>query len=185
MNDANEIQDWLRRLSWSLAAIPSPEREDIVAEARAHIEEAIAQGQTPAAVLSGFGEPDEYARAFIDQMEVARAMGSQATSTMLATVTRRVHRSAVAALAAVVLFLLAVVVFTAVSVALFKLGDPAHTGLWHGPHAFFIGRIDDPSKAKELLGNWLLPLAALACALSWLIGRFVLLWTLRQLARSR
>src|SRR5215475_3417190 len=60
--DPSDVQEWLRRLKWSLASMPSPERDDILAEARAHIDEALASGKTPAQALSGFGPPEEYAR---------------------------------------------------------------------------------------------------------------------------
>jgi uncharacterized membrane protein len=75
-SEAIEVQEWLRRLKWSLASMPSPEREDIVEETRAHLHEAIAGGQSAAAVLGGFGAPEDYARQFVDEMDVSHALGS-------------------------------------------------------------------------------------------------------------
>ena len=54
-----------------------------------------------------------------------------------------------------------------------------------GKEGLFIGVIDDPSKAHELLGAWIFPLAALAVLLTWLIGRVILLAALRVLPRVR
>jgi len=180
-----EVQDWLRRLKWSLASIPSPEREDIYDETRAHLQEAVAGGQTAAAVLAGFGSPEDYARQFVDEMDVSRALGSGRASAMLATVSRRMHRSFVAAIAFGVLLLLGLFALGVGFTAAVKIVDPEHAGLWMGRAGFFIGTIDDPSTARELLGYGLFPLAALLFVLTWLIGRLILTRTLRHLAQTR
>lgn len=179
------VADWLRRLAWALAAMPPAQRDDIVAEARVHLEEGVAAGRSAAEALAGFGPAEDYARPFLDEMELTAALGSQKSGDLLGAVARRVHRSLVAAVAAVVLLALALVAFMAVSLVIMKLQDPVHAGLWIGPGQQFIGTIDDPTQARELLGLWLYPLAAGCLALAWLVGRLVLLWAVRRLARPR
>lgn len=183
--DSAAVAAWLRRLSWALAAMPAAEREDIVEEARGHLEERLRTGQSASEALTGFGAADVYARPFLDEMELTAALGSQKSGDLLGAVARRVHRSLLAAAAAAVLLALALVAFTAVSLVIMKLQDPVHAGLWIGPGQRFIGVIDDPGAARERLGVWLYPLAGASLALSWLIGRFVLLWAVRALVRPR
>jgi len=178
------VADWLRRLKWALSAMSEADRDDIVAEAQAHLDERLAAGQPPAEALAGFGPAEAYARPFLDEMELTAALGSQRSGDLLGAVARRIHRSLVAAGAAVVLLALALVAFTAVSAVVMKLRDPLHAGLWIGPGQPFIGTIDDPTQAREMLGLWLYPLAAASLAAAWLLGRLVLLWAVRRLART-
>jgi hypothetical protein len=172
---------WLRRLKWALAEIPSPEREDILAEARSHIEDRVAAGRPPAEVVAEFGPADAYARDFIDEMETTGALGAQRSGDLLGVVVRRVHRSLAAALALFAVLLLGLVAFSMMIMVWLKVTDPAHAGLWIGPHEQFIGVIDDPSKARDVLGLWLYPLAALVLLLGWTIGRAILIWAVRTL----
>lgn len=183
--DAAAVDHWLRRLTWALGAMPASEREDIVEEARGHLEERIRGGQAAAEALAGFGEPDVYARPFLDEMELSAALGSQRSGDLLGAVARRVHRSLLAAGAGLILVVLALVAFAIASLVIMKLHDPVRAGLWIGPGQRFIGVIDDPSQAREMLGLWLYPLAGASLALIWLIGRLVLLRAVRGLSRSR
>ena len=177
------VAAWLRRLSWALGSLPARDREDIVAETVAHLEEAAESGRPLQDCLAGFGEADAYARRFLD--ELARALGGQKTSDLVGAVVARAHRSLVAALAGGVLLLLGMAVLTALTLAVMEIQDPAHTGLWLGPHVRFIGQIDDPAGAVDLLGGWLLPAAAAVIGLAWVVGRLVLLAAVRSLARPR
>lgn len=179
------VAEWLRRLTWALGRMPAPQRDDIVAEVRAHIEEATASGRSPHDVLAGFGDPAVYARPFLDEMELASALGSGRPGDLFAAVLARAHRSLLAVLALAAVTALGVAAFTAVSLVIMKLQDPAHVGLWIGPRQQFIGVIDDPSQAREYLGGWLYPLAALVLTLAAVLGRLLLLWSVRRLARAR
>jgi hypothetical protein len=180
-----EIRLWLRRLRWSLAYAPSGEREEIVSEARAHLRDALSGGKTPSTAIAGFGAAEDYARRCIAEIELASAVASQDGFAMLSIVGRNLHRSAVAATAGLFLIALAAVSLVAVGVSVAKLVDPRHAGLWRGGHAFFIGVIDDPSGARELLGYWLFPLAVAVLVLTWVLGRVVLVWAVRSLAAAR
>jgi hypothetical protein len=103
----------------------------------------------------------------------------------LAAVLRRAHRSAVALSAFVVLVGLGAVTALIVSVAVMKVFDPVHAGLWMSETQQFIGVIDDPSAAREILGNWVFVIAAGVCAVAWVVGRLTLLWAVRTLAAGR
>jgi hypothetical protein len=183
MDDAKEA--WLRRLRWALAALPGPERDDIVAEIRAHLDERERDGADVAAALAQLGPADGYARGFIEARELTGAAASQRPGAMLSAIARRAHRSVLAFAAFVAVVALTAVSLLAATVLVMKVDDPLHAGLWRGKGQFFIGVIDDPAAAQELLGYWIYPLAILVVALAALAARGVLVWTVRTLARSK
>lgn len=181
---SSELHDWLRRLRWALGALPERDRDDIVAETRAHLEERVAGGESPERALAAFGAPEVYARQFVDEMELAGALGSQHSGAALSAVARRVHRSLVAASALVLVTILSMLALLLTSTAVLKVSNPTHVGLWRHSRGMFLGIIDDPANGQELLGAWLFPLAGLGLALAWWIGRVVLLGALRTLASN-
>lgn len=183
-NETGEFDAWLRRLKWALSALPARDQDDIVAEARAHLRDALDTGRTAEQVLAGFGGAEDYARQFVDQMELSGALGAGRSGPMLRVVLRRAHRSLIAAVAAVVVLACLLLAVTGASLVFFELTDPLRTGLWSGGGNLFVGMIDDPSKAVDLLGIWLLPAALGAVVVSLLIVRLVLIWAVRRLARS-
>ncbi|MBP6011082.1 MAG: hypothetical protein KBA31_02540 [Alphaproteobacteria bacterium] len=173
------LEDFLRRLGWGLQGLP--DRMDIVAETRAHVLDCLARGERIEAVLAGFGTPEEYARSFVDGMELSRALSSEKSGDLAGAVLRRAHRSVVAGVAVIALMVLGACAFAAAYLALLKVIDPSHAGLWWSESEQFIGVIDDPSEARELLGLWVFPVTAAVCAAAWITGRFVLLWAARNL----
>jgi hypothetical protein len=188
MNEQSEDRDvsrWLDRLTWALAGIPAAERDDIVAETRGHLAESIADGHSPRDALAHFGEAETYARTFLDDRELSGALGSQRSGAMLSVLARRVHKSLVAAFGFLLVVLLGAVAIGAGLTGIVKIFDPAHAGLWVGPGIFVLGITDDPARAHELLGYWIFPVTALMVAVSWILGRMVLLWSLRTLAKAR
>lgn len=184
MTDADRrLDEWLRGLKWSLQSIPSPEREDIVEETRAHITERLARGAPLEEALAPFGTPEDYARSFIDEMEVSGALASQRSASLMAVIARRAHRSVVAAGAILGVLILNVIAIGAVVTGVYKLVDPAHAGLWVGPGFAFLGTTDDVTAGRELLGNWvyvLIPTVLVAC---WYLARLILIGTVRTFAR--
>jgi hypothetical protein len=179
------VADWLRKLKWALTRMPSPEREDIVAETRAHLEERVAAGVTPAEAIAAFGPADVYARTFLDEMDVAVALGSRRLGDILAVVVRRLNRSLIAAAAFLVVLFVGGVALGLIVAAIWKIFDPAHVGVWIEGRSFWIGNIDDPAAGRELVGLWLYPIAAAGVTTAWLVCRAVLLWTVRALAPQR
>jgi uncharacterized membrane protein len=178
------LEAFLRRFKWGLATLPERDREDIVAETRAHVCERVERGDALQSVLAAFGSPESYARTFVDSVEVSSALASEDSTALLATILRRAHRSAVALAAFAVLLALGASTALIVSVAVMKIFDPVHAGLWVSDTQQFIGVIDDPTAARELLGNWVFAIAAAACAVAWIVGRLTLLWAVRMLARN-
>jgi hypothetical protein len=184
-SDPAQVEEWLRRLKWSLASLSPSERDDIVAETRGHLREVLAAGRTPSAALAGFGRPEEYAQRFIDDIQIVGALGSQEMGPLLRVVGRQVNRRLVAVGAALGTVALSLLALIAVTMLVLKLSDPVHAGLWCGANQFFIGKIDNPADATELLGFWLYPVCVGILTFCWIIGRLTLLSAVRTLARTR
>lgn len=183
--DARAVSGWLRRFKWSLSGVPSPERDEIVAEVRAHISERIASGDGVTDALNAFGTPEAYARSFVDEMELARALTGERFPSLLHAIVSRAHRSAVAGAAFLAVLMLGGLAVGVSATAILKLADPARYGLWVGRGAFFFGQAESPEALRELLGAWIFPLAPLVVGLAWVFGRLVLVSALRAMRRAR
>lgn len=179
--DEDLVAGWLRRFKWALKRMPSPEREDIVEETRAHLNERMAGGLTAVQALANFGAPEVYARKFLDEMYLSAAAGSGDWRDSLRAVARLITRSGVAALAFFIVLCVGSIGLGAVITFVWKIFDPAHVGLWIGNQTFALGVVDDAEGAQERIGNWVFPLMIGMAALSWFICRWVLLWAVRTI----
>lgn len=180
--DEDLVAGWLRRFKWALKRMPSPEREDIVEEARTHLNDRMAGGLTAAQALANFGPPEVYAGKFLDEMYLSAAAGSGAWADNLRAVVRFATRSGVAFVAIFVVLMVGSLGLGALIAGVWKIFDPSHVGLWISDHTFALGVVDDAEGARDHLGNWVYPLAIATVALSWLICRGVLLWAVRTIA---
>ncbi|HSE11210.1 MAG TPA: DUF1700 domain-containing protein [Rudaea sp.] len=178
------ITDYLRRLGWALAPLPAADAQDIVEETRSHIAESIGRGEDAARVLGDLGPPEVYARSFVGEMQLAKAVTAQQLPNMFGVVAARLHRSIAAALAFAIVALLAAIALAMIGMVISKLIDPAHTGLWWSDSQFFLGTINDPEKARDLLGLWLYPAAVFGVLLCWLLARLVLVRALTAIVRK-
>lgn len=174
---------WLRRLEWSLHSLPSKDRTDIVLEARSHIEDRIAQGVSETDALSSLGTPEEHAHGFVQEFELSEALGSRAGFRMLRVAGNRVHRNAAAALAMLLVFMLGVIAIGTVLTALMRFTNGAQWGVWTASHMFLIGYQESNDGAREIVGAGIYPLAVLCVFTCWHMGRAILLWALRTMAK--
>lgn len=182
MTDDPLLADYARKLRWALSALPEKDRDDIVAEMRSHVLDRVDAGASLKDALAALGSPEEYARGFADAHAVASALSSRRTPHMISALATGAARNVAAAGAGILILLTWVVAALISYVAILKISDPTHVGLWKGGRNFFIGIIDDPSTAKELLGPWITPLALVVVILAWLITRALAVWALRRLA---
>jgi hypothetical protein len=180
--DEDLLAGWLRRFKWALKRMPSPEREDIVAETSAHLHDRVAGGLTAQQAIDNFGAPEVYARKFLDEMYLSAAAGSGNSGDSLRAVARLATRSTVAAVAFIVVLFVGSLGLGFLFAGIWKIFDPAHVGMWVGPRDFALGVVDHPEDSRELLGAWMYPLCAAAVALAWFICRTVLLWAVRTIA---
>jgi uncharacterized membrane protein len=179
-----KLIEYARRLRWALGALPEADRDDIVAEMRSHVLDRVDAGTTLDEALAALGPQDEYARAFLENYEVASALSSRRTPDLLHALVRGATRSSRAIVASVAIVTVWVLPLVLAYTAVLKVGDPSRVGLWSGDNFFFIGVTNDPSNGSELLGPWITPLALVCSVAAWLVTRSIAVWALRRLSPS-
>lgn len=173
---------YLRRLRWALQPLPEEDRGEIVAETRSHFLDREAQGVAVEAIAAELGEPEVYARGFLENYEISTALAGGSVPRMLATASRWLGRGVVASLGFFLVLLLYLLAGSWGLVALLKPVFPDRVGFWTGEHVLAIGFVDPPSTdAVEHLGYWLIPLALAAALLLWKLATVLLRRLLRRL----
>lgn len=182
MSDATRIDDYLRALSRALRALPDRDRDDIVAEIRAHLDHRAGEGKL-ADALKSLGGPDDCARSFIEEMKIQSAFadGGPAKSfgALLALASRRATATAGLFVSLVFFLLAAGFAFTALA----EIVMPDKAGLWVGPESgsIVIGAFDAPpppatpdvpAPPHEILGRWLIPFASALAVIFFVIGQW-------------
>ena len=81
--------------------------------------------------------------------------------------------------------LVAVIGLAVGATALGHAFDPAHIGLWSGPHAFFFGTLDGEIRAHQLPGSTLYVVAVMVVALAFFVARELVGYARAGLARQR
>ena len=183
--DDSRIAEYGRELRWALSTLPEVDRDSIVAETQSHVLDRVDAGASLDEVFGALGDPDEYARAFREAHSVAIALSSRRTPHMLHALFERAARSVAAAGAGLAVLVIWVLAALVAYVAVLKVSDPTHVGLWSGEHIFFLGIIDDPSTGRELLGPWITPLALVCIAIAWVATRFLAVWALKRLTTPK
>jgi hypothetical protein len=160
---------YVRQLRWALSDLPEADRDSIVAEMRSHVLDRVDAGVSLEAVLAALGSPNDYADAFCESYEVAKALSSRKTPKMLRALLRGWSPSTSAVGALLIIMMAWGIALHIVFVALLKLSDPVHVGLWRGRDFFFVGIIEDPSSGTDLLGAWIGPIAFGSLMAAWFI----------------
>lgn len=179
--EAPGLLDYGRKLRWALSALPDADRDGIVAEMRSHVLDRVDAGASVQQALDALGDPTEYAHRFCDAYSVAFALSSRRTPHLIGALVGGVARNLAAACAGLVILVTWSAAALVTYVAILKIGDPAHVGLWRSEHFFFIGIIDDPATGQELLGPWIMPLALIAVVGAWIVTRTLAMWALKRL----
>ncbi|GLQ99376.1 DUF1700 domain-containing protein [Dyella mobilis] len=174
---------WLRRLDWSLHALPQNDRIEIIREMRSHIEDRISRGIAERDVLASLGSPEEYARDFHDEFELSKALGSRGLIGMLRVAVYWLPRSAAAFLALMAVGCLGLFGTGVAVTAMMRFVDPLHWGLWLSSHSLVFGYAANLADEHEVFGTWIYPFAVLCAVGCWMAGQATLLWALRTIAR--
>jgi hypothetical protein len=184
-----EIDAYIRRLLWALQALPHDDRLGIASEIHSHLSDCATRGDADLDRAMGkLGSPDALARSYVEEFELAGAVNRSAPATLLLNVLNRGTRSVLAffgGLAALSLYFFAAA-FALVAVG--KLIVPADVGAWVGPHVFSAGITDapPPADAHEVLGYWIVPIAIVLGAISFVgAGKLLRLVGRRLLARAK
>lgn len=168
MTEQTDIDLWLKYLDEVLHALPADERADIVNEARAHLEEKVAAGQTAIAALQGFGKAEAYARPFLEDHRLSQALDSNGHVAMTKALLSRTTRSLSSSLGLIGAF-----IFTAAAViiALLMVLNLLHPG-WL-PH--FIRSFGQGPLTDFITGPALYPLLIALIGLDLYLARICLI----------
>lgn len=188
MSDAVRIEDYLKALSRALRALPDRDRDDIVAEIRAHLEHRASEGKLGEAVKA-LGLPDSCARSFIEELKIQSAFADggpvKSFGALLALASQRTTAAAGLFISGIFFVMAAAFVF----VTFHEMISPETVGLWSDPASgsFFFGAMDEPvpPAAHELLGRWMIPVSAALSVLSFVIGQRLARLFIRLMMRRK
>lgn len=159
---------FIARLESCLSGLPDAERREILDETRSHLEDCASQGEESLmAALKGFGPPERYARAFIEEAQLRDALVSGTPVKLVLGILSLAGRSILAFCSFILIafgYLFAGTFFLLVIVELML---PAQTGLFTGPHVqpFALGVMagsGPPPGTTEHLGAFMAPVMAVA-----------------------
>ena len=178
------IEQYLGRLEVCLRGVEPIEKEDILREIRAHILDATANASDRDVaidrVLRLLGTPEELAGHYSTESLLTRASRSFSPLVLLQTS----WRWAKLGMKGTIAFLLALFGYSmalGMTITVFlKPFMPAKVGMWSGPGGLNIGVLDHPTMRHELLGQWFVPVIAVA-AFAIAIGTTqALRWMMRK-----
>lgn len=199
--DGRAIESYLKGLRRALRALPDNDREEIAAEIRAHLDHRAREGRLHEA-MKALGSPEKCARGFLEEIKIQDAFAdggpAKTVGALVALASRRVTAAA-GLFVSVVFFLIAAgFVFTAGV----EVVAPERAGLWIGEEqgVFILGTFDAPAPPgappapgapppppppREVLGRWLLPVAAGLGVLTFVIGQWLARFFVRLMAQRK
>lgn len=187
MADDKTIETYLKGLTRALHALPASDRDEIVAEIRAHLDHRAREGRL-AEAIKALRSPEVCARGFLEEIKIQDAFADGGPAKTIGALVALASRRATAAaglFVSVVFFLVAAGFFITAGV---EVVAPEKAGLWIGEEqgVFILGTYDapappaappapgappPPAPPREVLGRWLLPVAAGLGVLSLVIGQ--------------
>ncbi len=179
-SEDSRLSDYARKLRWALSVLPEGDRDDIVAEMRSHVLDRLDTAVSIEEALRALGDPDAYAKEFNDSYAVSAALSSRRTRDLIGALLQGGAGSLTVTGVGLVIVTAWAAAALVAFLAVLKIRDPTHIGLWSGQHFFFLGVIDDPSTGRELLGLWITPLALVCVVTAWIITRSLSIWALRR-----
>ena len=184
-----QIDTYLGRVETYLAVLPQVERDDILAELRSHFTERAEQSaEALASSISAMGSPEEFARGYLDDDTLRRALAGGGPGDVLMSLMRQAPRriAAVMGFAVVLFFYLFALSFF--GIILLDLANPEATGLWVGPgmEPFFFGMISGSGpgpEVRDIAGIWLIPLALILGTGFTVCGMVLSRWFAKRLLK--
>lgn len=188
--DEARINDYVRRLGWSLQRLDASDRAALTDEIRGHLHESAAAPDGLDRAIAGLGTPYGLGRRLVEEYELAGAVAASGPWRLLVALTGRSSRRAAGAGAAFVALLCYLCAGLFAIMAAVKPLAPGHVGLWRldgagdGGAGWSAGLLASRPAVPELLGLWAIPVA-IGCALaSYLVGTMVLRGVARRLLRA-
>jgi hypothetical protein len=176
------IEAYLNRLDHALRGLSPAEKRDIISEIRVHFLDSMAAAQNREAaidrVLRLLGAPEQLAQRYNTERLLTRASHTFSPWLLLQTTWRWAKLGMKGTLAFLLAFIGYSTAFAFTVVILLKPFPKANVGMWWGNGDLFIGSPAHLEGMHELLGQWFVPVMAVAAfvlaagtthALRWLI----------------
>jgi hypothetical protein len=184
-----EISQWLNALQQALKALPQAERDDIVREAQAHLQDRISAGLSSDQALHGFGEARAYARGFLDDHSLNTALTSKRIVPMLKTLTAFAGRSTLAFFGLMGTLIAGSIGLSSAISLVVKLFRPERVGVWYREvdnHTMLrLGSWIPPEGATDIAGAWIFPILIVLVIVGFLMARYCVIGTLRAIKGKR
>jgi uncharacterized membrane protein len=178
------IEGYLNRLQSALHGVAPEYREDILREIRAHIKDSAEHSADHDGavdrVLRLLGTPEELAARYSAECQLERASRSFSPWLLLRTCWYWAKLGIKGALAFLVALFGYGLALGFTGAVLIKPFMPSKVGMWIGPEGLNIGVPAHPERMHELLGNYFVPVIAVAAFLSAIGTTHVLRWMMRK-----
>jgi hypothetical protein len=178
------IETYLKRLESALRGVSPEYKDDILREIRAHIMDSAENSADPSGAVDRalrlLGTPDELAARYSAECQLQRASRSFSPWLILRTCWQWAKlgiKGTLAFFVAVFGYALALGFTISVFVKPFM---PSRFGLWSGPDGFGITVPEHPERMHELLGNYFVPVIAVAAFVSAIGTTQLLRWMMRK-----
>jgi hypothetical protein len=177
------IESYLRRLEAALGGVPASDKEDIVREIRAHIVDSTTGSSDRHGavdrVLRMLGTPEDLAQRYATECLLSRAGRSFSPWLLLRTSWRWAKMGAKGTVAFMVAFT-GYATALAFTISIFMKPFVPTVGLWIGPRTLEVGTPGYPAEMHELLGQWFVPVLAVAAFLIAAGTTQALRWMIRK-----
>ncbi|MBP2159617.1 MULTISPECIES: DUF1700 domain-containing protein [Asticcacaulis] len=185
----SHVIQWLNTLQQALRPLPQAERDDIIREARAHLEDRIAAGLSPENALHGFGDARAYARGFLDDHSLNTALTSKRIIPMLKTLTVFAGRSTLAFFGLMGTLIAGGIGLSSAISLIIEIFRPELVGLWYRAEdhntILRLGTWTPPEGATDIAGAWIYPLLIVLILVGFLMARYCVVGTLKTIKGKR
>jgi hypothetical protein len=173
MTNDRRIDGYVKALSRGLSGMAGRDREDILAEIRAHLEHRAGEDRLDEAMAS-LGAPEACARGFLDELKLQAAFADAGPAKTLGALLALASRRATAAAGLFVSGVFFLLAFGFAAVGVMEVVSPDKTGLWVDAASdtyVFGSLLEAPPTARELLGPWLIAVAAFFAVAALVVGQ--------------
>jgi hypothetical protein len=182
MTDRDTIETWLKALDGALSSLAAPQRADVIAEARGHLEERLAAGLSAESALHGFGTAKTYAQGFVDQHALDTALNSKRITVMVTTLAGFTSRSIIAFFGLMGALLFGGIALGSVVSIVLKTINPAAIGMWVEPgKRYTLGTVADQAGATDIAGNWVYLIFVVLIVVGGFLARGSLIAAIRSI----
>lgn len=174
MADTRSIDAYKADLDKALSSVDAADRDEIVREIGAHLEQREQEGRLSEALM-GLGSPQECARAFRQELALQDAFADGSPTRTVGALLKNSARSIVASIGLFFTGMFFVFAVGLAFTALVEIVSPQTTGLWVNAEnsSILFGTLNAGASHgfEEILGFWYAPVALLAAVILFVIGQ--------------